>query len=244
MNSNRFGNVVYWSAVIVVGILIILGILFVNMLLNNYEVIDKGKLLEYTSGIIYKVRFFDSYTIFIEPEHRLEGDVFNTFLMVGIAFISLTYAFLIARIKRDGVRERSFFMYITLFVGMLFLSADEFFGIHESIGHNMQFLASLPFVKRPDDFIILSYSVPVAAFLYFFRKELASNIATLRAMMGVIVFFLLASVSDVLTLPIEEAAEFGASVCLIVAILFLGSTHIEQAVNASNSHDKKSDMAQ
>ncbi|WP_456380989.1 hypothetical protein [Thiolapillus sp.] len=230
MKDNKSSNGVYWLVLGVVGALIVMLALFFSALLNNYEVLDKGKLLDYTSGFVYKIRFFDSYTVFIEPEHRLEGDVFNSFLMIGIAFISLTYAFLIAQIKRDGVRERSFFMYITLFFGMIFLAADEFFGIHESIGHNMQFLTSLPLVKRPDDFIILSYLIPVVAFLYFFRRELMSNRGTLKAMGGVVGFFLLASVSDLLTLPVEEAAELGASICLVIAILLLGSTHVQQAV--------------
>jgi hypothetical protein len=110
---------------------------------------------------------------------------------------------------------------------MIFLAIDEFSGIHESLGHNMQFLANLPFIERPDDAIILSYLIPVSFFLYYFRRELMSNAGTIRAMGGVIFFLTISTLSDIFTLPIEEVSELITSFLLVVAFLLLGSGHIK-----------------
>lgn len=43
--------------------------------------------------------------------------------------------------------------------GFLYLAFDEFFMIHELLGANMLFLKEIPFVKQPDDVVMLGYLV-------------------------------------------------------------------------------------
>jgi hypothetical protein len=107
------------ATLIIVSLVVIISIaLFAELLLNNYEVVDKGRLLDYTSGLIYEIRIFDRYTFYIEPERRLQGDVFNSFLLTGIAFISLTYAFLIAQYTEVNFKNKMFVMYFILFYSL------------------------------------------------------------------------------------------------------------------------------
>ncbi len=120
-------------------------------------------------------------------------------------------------------------MYIILFFGMTFLAVDEFVGIHESLGHNMQFLASLPFIKRPDDAIIMFYLIPVGVFLLLFKDELLSCRGTLKAIIGVVIFVIISVAADVLSLPFEEYSELAASICLVIAFLLLGAKHLGEA---------------
>ncbi len=98
-----------WLIPVILGLIVTVLIAFVGLMLKNYEVLEKGQLLDYTNGLIYKVRIFDKYTFFVELErHRLDRDVFNSYLLSGIAFISLTYAFLLFQFKRDPTKEKTF----------------------------------------------------------------------------------------------------------------------------------------
>lgn len=221
-----------WVILGITGIGILALAAFLLALSRNYEVLEKGNLLNYTNGVIYKIRFFDTFTVLVEPERRPAKDVFNSYLLTGISFISLTYAFLIAFTKKYGVTSRVFWMYAIMVVGTSYLAVDEFFGVHESIGHNMQFLASLPLVSHPDDVIIMSYIIPMALFLYIFRKEFLAARPSLIAVAGVVAFVVLASLADLLTLPliVEELSEIIASGLLVISVLLLGWSHLHKAV--------------
>ena len=64
--------------------------------------------------------------------------------------------------------------------GLAFLAADELFAIHETVGHNLRFLADLPGVERPDDVVFLSYGLAVLVFAWLFRDILLQNVAAVR----------------------------------------------------------------
>jgi len=211
---------------------IILILIFALVLKNNYEVVEKGRLLEYSSGFVYKVRLFDKFTLIVEPECHNVRDVFTSFLLYGLAFISLTYALLIAKITKCKWDNKYFKMFVTLFFGMSYLGFDEILGIHESIGHNMVFLMELPFIKRPDDAIIVSYLIPVSGFLYYFRRELLSNRTSLWVLAGAVFFLSVATLADVFTfkIPVEEISEIIASLCLITAFLLLGLNYLNNII--------------
>jgi len=104
-------------------------------LLENYEVLEKGRLLSHTGGTVYKIRFFGAFDLFVEPDHQLDKDTLNAFILVGVAFISLTFAFLLAWLKGSNRRDIVRFN-ILMFLGMSWLAADELLGIHETVGHN------------------------------------------------------------------------------------------------------------
>jgi hypothetical protein len=168
-----------------------------------YEVEDKGRnLLPYDAGRVYKVRVFDSFTMYADGESKVEADTIEGILLVATATAALI-AFLLLR-AAGGDRQRLRF-YLLAFLGIGFLALDELFSIHETIGHNMRFLRDLPGVERPDDVIFASYGIPALAFLIYFRDVfLASRRATILIGLGVALFGL-SAVSDIAAAPFEEA---------------------------------------
>ena len=202
-----------------VGALLIAGILAVfaiNAVTENYEIIQKGQILEYTSGKIYQVRLFDKFDFYAEPEVRPSNDVLVSVVLFGIGFIALTFAFLQYHSRRKA-EDKVLPFFIVLSVGAIYLGADELFGIHESLGHNMQFLSRVPGVHRPDDMIIALYAIPALAFLVYFRKVLLKARGTLKYFVAAILLFLLAAASDLAAIgKIEEILEM---LCVFV-ILF------------------------
>jgi hypothetical protein len=198
-------------------------------LLENYEVLEKGRLLSHTGGTVYKIRFFGAFDLFVEPDHQLDKDTLNAFILVGVAFISLTFGVLLAWLKnRDRGDVVRFNM--LMFLGMTWLAADELLGIHETVGHNLMFLAKLPFIERPDDVIILLYAIPAAIFLVRFRKTMLASRPALVLMGVALAFFMVSATSDVFKLPVEQISELLCSGCVIVAVLLLGLTHVRLAL--------------
>lgn len=194
------------------------------LLVADYEVLEKGQLLPYTEGKIYKVRFGGWLTLYYEPELRPSWDLLNAYLLTGAAFMALTFSAILATAGRETGSAR-FRFFLVAFLGMSYLVADEMLGIHETIGHNLQFLKALPLIKRPDDAVVVLFALPAALFLIAFRSVLlASRGAALLFGLGML-GFVLSAVADVLTLPIEEAAEVLATLCLAAGTMVLGLHH-------------------
>lgn len=74
-------------------------------LLEDYEVVEKGQLLSHTGGLVYKIRIFGRYRLFVEPDHHLDKDTLNGFILVGIAFISLTFGVVLGWLRRMSCWE-------------------------------------------------------------------------------------------------------------------------------------------
>lgn len=194
------------------------------LLVADYEVLEKGQLLPYTAGKIYKVRFGGWLTLYLEPELQPSWDLLDAYLRTGAAFIALTFSAILATAGRETGSAR-FRFFVVAFLGMSYLVADEMLGIHETIGHNLQFLAALPLVKRPDDAVTVFLAVPAALVLLAFRSVLLAS-RKASVLWGVaLLSFLASAVADVLDLPLEEAAEVFATVCLAAGMIVLGLHH-------------------
>jgi len=196
--------------------------------LSTAEVVEKGELLPYVQGYsIYKVRVLDRYEFFVEPDYRPSGDLFNAYVLVGIAFISLTFAVVMKALSIAPTGKTIRFFWC-MFFGASFVAADEILGIHETLGHNMQFLTTIvPIAHRPDDAIILFYCIPALAFVCYFFKTLVVSRSAVLFFIVALVMFAIAAVSDGLTLPIEEFCEVISSICLISGVMSLGLHHIK-----------------
>jgi hypothetical protein len=168
-----------------------------------YEVEAKGRnLLPYDAGRVYKVRVFDSFTMYADGESKIEADTIEGILLVSTATAALI-AFLLLRAW--GASRRQLRFYLITFLGIGYLALDELFSIHETIGHNMRFLGDLPGVERPDDVIFASYGIPALAFLLYFRDVfLGSRRGMILIGLGVALFGL-SAVSDIAAAPFEEA---------------------------------------
>lgn len=191
----------------------------------NFEVVAKGQLLPYTKGRIYELRFFDAFNIYVEPEHKPTRDALTAYFLTGISFMSLAFALLLHRF--DAVRPRN--MFAVLFAGASFLAADEYLGLHESLGHNMQFLRALPGVTRPDDLIVASYLLPAALFGLVFLRELSRSRRGLWFVGAAFGLVLIGVVADMFSLPGEEAFELLGAGALVMAVAELGVTHVMAA---------------
>lgn len=196
------------------------------LLKSNYEVVEKGHLLPYTFGTIYKVRFFDLVDVYLEPERRrLSSDLITGGALIYISALSLVFLIIIAR-AGNARHRKAFWMFLLMAVGAGYLAADETLGIHESIGHNLQFLRNLPLIDRPDDAIIMSYAVPTLLYLYVFRREIFVSRAAIMAMLMVVIFGALAAVADLTGWALEELLEVASIFSLVAAMLLLGMHHI------------------
>jgi hypothetical protein len=213
--------------VVLLAVLSAIAILFVIaifVLFQNYEVVRKGNFLPYTNGFIYEVLLFDTFTVYAEPEVVDLLDLINGYLLVGAAFAALTFAVIVIR---GGVDERDprLWFFVTIFVGLSYLVADEWLGIHESIGHNLQFLRRLPFGDRPDDLIILAYGFPALLFLLAFRKLIWGSAASRVFFALAFVAFAGAAVADGADFFAEEILECLPSLLIVAAVISLGVHH-------------------
>lgn len=215
-----------------ISVLILATVIVCFWALNNYEVLNKGQILPYTDGFVYEILIAGKYSIYVEPEIRLRPDVFNATLLVGAAYISLTFAAIVFRFERPDLSEQLFF-FLMMSIGMFYLSADELIGIHESIGHNMQFLMMLPGVERPDDLILASYGLFCLVFLFRFRGVLYRFKRSAKYFGLAFLFFVVAAIGDLAALGIEEISEVVSGAFVLAGVISCGITATENAVYGS-----------
>lgn len=198
------------------------------VLLSGAEVLEKGQLLPYTEGQIYKVRFGGGLVLYVEPDLKPNLDLLNAYLLTGLAFVALSFASVLAFLaRRDGAAFRFF---TAAFFGASYLVADELLGIHETLGHNLQFLRKLPLVERPDDVVLLLTALLAAAVLARFRGTILASKPATALFATSFGLFLLSALGDLLSLPFEEAAEVLAAVGLVAAMVVLGLHHARAAL--------------
>ncbi len=196
---------------------------------RSATVIDKGLLLPYTKGTIYQVEVW-GVRFYLEPEAGPSSDwVVSAALFAVAGMAALTWG--VIRRSISGRRSR-FFLLVTL--GAAFLGADELTGLHESIGHNMRFLADLPLVSRPDDLIMAGYALGAVVFMVGYRDILARHRPTLLWWVSAAVCVVLAVVSDLFSLPTEESFELVATACLVVGFRALAANWLRPAVGGDS----------
>lgn len=84
-------------------------------------------------------------------------------LTVGaLAAVALAFGLCWALLARRGSARASVFAWAA--VGAAFLAADDLLAAHETLGHNLGFLASLPLIDHPDDVIVGLYGLVVLGF--------------------------------------------------------------------------------
>ena len=149
----------------ILGGLAVLALLVVSLSGAGYEVRGNAA-MPYESGTVKEVRVLDSVTVYVDAESQPTPGILG-----GLALLILaTAAFMTALVLRMvGARGRLVAFYALVCAGFGFAAFDELFAIHETLGHNLQFLADIPGVTRPDDVLIALYILPAVAFTYYFR---------------------------------------------------------------------------
>ena len=190
------------------------------LVLSNYEVVAKGRLLPYTSGEIYRIVLFDRVSIYVEPETKPSLDVFNSYILVSISSISLLALILVPARTASAPRVRTFFLLSWLGTGLL--AADELLGVHESLGHNLQSLRDIPGVDRPDDVIVGLYGVAALAYVAAFRRIILASVRARILFALAVLVVVLAAAADVADVcQVEELLEALASVFVLVGFTIL-----------------------
>jgi hypothetical protein len=195
-----------------------------------YEVTDKGRgpgIVPYDSGLMYKLRVFDSVTLYAPDEARPHPDKLTSIVLAAATAMALM-TFVLLRAAHAEVRQRTFFAWAT--AGLALLTLDETFALHELVGHNLHFLADVPGVERPDDLLFALYPVAVAVFAWHFRDVLLEHAKAVRLFAVGGLFFLLAVAGDLAGWPVDEVAEPIAGLCLGAGLVLITAEALKRAL--------------
>jgi hypothetical protein len=186
-----------------------------------YEVVDKGRgpgIVPYESGLIFKVRLFDSLTLYAPDEARPDPDKLTSLALAAAATMTLV-TYVLLRVAHGDPRKQRFFAWAT--AGLALLTIDETLAVHELIGHNMHFLGDIPGVERPDDLIFAIYPLAAGVFAWRYRDILFAQARTLLLFAVGGFFLLIAVAGDLLGSHVDEAAEPLAGLCLVAGLVLI-----------------------
>lgn len=209
----------------VVGFLIVVGIGLAAA--QSFHVVAEGQLLPYTEGKIYEVETL-GMRVFLEPEVRPSLDVMVSAMLLAVSSMA-ALTLVVFRNNRRGEPSRRRF-YGLVMAGAGFLAADELFGIHETIGHNLQFLMDLPGIDRPDDAVVLGYVIVAAVFVWLNRRQLLTSRRALTMWMVATVIFAVAAVGDTVGLRGEELIELVAALFIVGGFASLAAEDLRVAL--------------
>jgi hypothetical protein len=208
---------------------VVVAVAVVALAPSLYEVVRSGRdLVPYSSTYLYEVRVLDAVTLYATAESRPSLDKLSAVGLVATGTMIFT-AFLLLRAARADIRVRRFFAFAS--AGVAWLAADELFGLHEFIGHNMRFLADLPGVTRPDDLVFAMYLLPLAVFAWSFRDIIRPHRRAVQLFGLGLVFFAVAVVADVKSSGVDEPAEGFTAACLLAGLVVLTATILRRELD-------------
>ncbi|MEA2361941.1 MAG: hypothetical protein QOD71_1086 [Thermoleophilaceae bacterium] len=212
----------------------------VSLAPSLYEIEAKGKgppIVPYEgAGLVYKVRVLDLFTLRADAESRPSPDKLSSTGLVAAASMALMTLLLLRAVGGDPRRRR---FYALGAAGLAYLAADELFAFHETIGHNLQFLADLPGVERPDDVVFLSYAVPLAIFAWAFRDILLANRRAVQLFAVGTCFFIVAAAADLAGVSIDEPAEVVAAICLLTGLVLITADILRQELALDRTRGRR-----
>jgi hypothetical protein len=199
-----------------------------------YEVEAEGRhLLPYPTGDVYRVRVFDTFTIYADGESRPAPSTIQGPFLVALATAAfMTFFFL----QRARAHPQVVQFYLVASAGLAVVAFDELLAVHETVGHNMRWLADLPGVQRPDDVLVLLYLIPLAYCAYRFRAVLAESRRALWLLGAGVAFFSLAVLTDLASAPLEEGFEFLSVASILAGLVTLFLHHVSET-DRSPRHD-------
>ncbi|MEA2330209.1 MAG: hypothetical protein QOH58_347 [Thermoleophilaceae bacterium] len=215
------------TIVVLVIAAVALGALFL-MARFAYEVEDKGKgpgIVPYESGLIYKVRVLDTFTVYAPYEARPDSDKISS-IGLAAATTMMLMALVLLNAAGANARLRRFFGFAS--AGLALLTFDETFALHETVGHNMHFLADVPGVERPDDLIFALYPIAVGVFAWRYRDVLLAHPRAVRLFAVGGFFFLIAVAADLASVHLDEVAEPAAGLCLVAGLVVITANVLRQ----------------
>jgi hypothetical protein len=212
-------------AVSALAALAVLGVLVTAASRPAYDVRGNAE-VPYDAGTVKEVRVLDSFTVYVDGEPKPGASVIGGIALIVLATASFMTA---AALRIAGRRGRLIAFYLLISAGLGYAGLDELFAIHESIGHNLQFLADVPGVSRPDDLVIAAYLIPAGAFAYLFRDVLLSNTPAALALGAGLGFFALSAAGDLAgSRTAEEFMELCSGICIAGGLAVLMYSHLRR----------------
>jgi hypothetical protein len=187
------------------------------LLATQAEVVARGRFDPNTGTVVERVEVFDRFHFYASTSGFFDADVLTGVALASASAVALVVALLLDSAAASLDRLRWFFSLAWLGTG--FLAADELFSLHETIGHNLQFLGDFVGRGNPDDAVLAVYALPTAAFVYAFRDVLTSSRRATWLLAGGLAAYVLAVLADVTGIEREDFLEvLGA---LLVAVSFV-----------------------
>ncbi|HVD24426.1 MAG TPA: hypothetical protein VNB86_00365 [Gaiellaceae bacterium] len=200
------------AAMIAAGVLVV--VLAVALYAGG-EIVEHGHLLPWAGDDVRKVRFFDRFDLYVSSETgKPSADLINSYLLVAAASGCFAAALLL---YPPSLRP----LLLVAGFGLGYLAIDEQFAVHETVGHNLGFLADLPGVERPDDVILATYAIPSALFIYVFWRQLRQSMRAVVLLVSALALFAVSALWDLADLPAEELFELAPSLAILGAFAFL-----------------------
>lgn len=186
----------------------------------------------YDARDVYEVRLLGAITVYVDGKlYGAPGEPrINANLIGSIALLMLaTAVFVVATALRIARARRRLTTFYLLAAGALgFAGLDKLLAIHESVGHNLRFLADVPGVERPDDLILALYLVPALAGVYWFRDVLTSDRGAAGALAAALVFFALSAFADLASSSAEKPLELISGLFIAIGLTRLVHHHLLQ----------------
>lgn len=177
------------------------------------DVVERGALLPWAGDGVRRIRLA-GLEVFLSSEFDPQPDAVTTWVLVAAGSVAAFSALLVW--ARAPAPTLAFFVLSA--AGAWFLALDEGFAVHESIGHNLGFLADLPGVRRPDDVVFGLYALVAIAFVAAYRRLLARTpgaVALYATALAMVVVVSLLDFTDLLPDKAEEGLEIVAAAVVL-----------------------------
>jgi hypothetical protein len=179
----------------------------------------------YPAGEVKELRVLGAFDVYVDGEPRPGASVFGAIALFMLATACFTT---FAALRFAGAQQRLRWFWLIAAGGLGVAASDELLAIHESIGHNLPFLADLPGVKRPDDVLLALYLPGALAFAWWFRDVLREHRLTFACMVGAMAFFALSAASDLASIRVEEWFELVAGLFVATGLIALMHRHLKR----------------
>jgi hypothetical protein len=197
--------------------IVLLALLFV-VAAERASVIRQGHLLDWAGGNVREVDL-GGVGVYLSSEFRFRIDDVTTWVLISLGSVAALGASLVG-----FAAGRTWWMLTLSAAAGIWLGLDEGLALHETIGHNLGFLADLPGVRAPDDLIVAVYVVLAVAFAFGYRDLLARSRAALRLFAAGLAIAVLAAVLDlgsIISTRNEDVIETVAVLVLLAGYVTL-----------------------
>jgi len=185
---------------------------------DRASVVREGQLLAWGGSNVREVSLA-GVDVYLSSEFRFRIDDLTSWMLVALGSVAALGASLVGFAAR-----RTWWMLALSAAAGVWLGLDEGLALHETIGHNLGFLADLPGVRAPDDVIVAAYAVLAIAFAVGYRDLLRTSRAALGFFAAGLAVAALAAVfdlGDVISARNEDVVETLAVFVLLVGYVAL-----------------------